>query len=106
MAPGEVLTVTVEVTNIGERAGAEVLQLYLSDPEARVPRPEKELKGFQRVFLNPGETQKVTLTLTERDLSFWDPETKGWYAEEGDYKVRIGTSSRHLPQTAGFTFIR
>lgn len=106
MAPGDVLTVTVEVTNTGDRAGAEVIQLYLSDPEARVPRPEKELKGFRRINLNPGETKTVSLTLTERDLSFWDPETKGWYAEEGDFEVRIGTSSRHLPQTAGFTFIR
>jgi len=106
MKSGESLSITVEVTNTGDRAGAEVVQLYLSDPEARVPRPEKELKGFQRIYLSPGEIKPVTLTLTERDLSFWDPGIKGWYAEEGTFQVRIGTSSRHLPRIAEFRFIR
>ena len=103
LASGEELQISVNVTNTGAMAGAEVVQLYVSDVQASVPRPAKELKGFRKVFLQPGESKTVTLTLTERDLSFWDVEDKGWKAEAGRFLVHVGTSSRHNLQTAVFS---
>ena len=96
------MTVTAKVTNTGKRAGAEVVQLYIADPESSVPRPPKELKGFQKVFLQPGESQTVSFTVTPRDLSFWDVESKGWKAEPGIFQARLGTSSRSIAQSLTF----
>lgn len=93
---GESFTVGVPVTNTGRRAGAEVVQLYIADLEASVPRPPRELKGFRKLFLQPGETQSVTFTVTPRDLSFWDVETNGWKAEPGIFEIHVGNSSRDL----------
>ncbi|MDO6428881.1 glycoside hydrolase family 3 C-terminal domain-containing protein [Thalassotalea sp. 1_MG-2023] len=78
---GDTLTVTAKVKNVGSRAGAEVVQLYLNDHQASVPRPEKELKGFTKVYLAPGETQQVSITLNERDLSYWDSNIGDWRAD-------------------------
>jgi beta-glucosidase len=103
---GETLMVQVEVSNCGDHEGAEVVQLYVSDLEAGVPRPEKELKGFRKVSLKPGESRSVTLKVTERDLAFWDPKTKIWTTEPGRFEVRVGNSSRHISGTAAFDFIR
>jgi beta-glucosidase len=96
----DTLTVTVPVTNTGKRAGAEVVQLYVHEDKPTVPRPPQELKGFQKVFLQPGETKTVQLTLTRRDFSFWDVATDSWKADAGTFEIRLGDSSRDLPERA------
>jgi beta-glucosidase len=87
------------VKNTGKRYGAEVLQLYVSDPECTVMRPEKELKAFQKVFLQPGETKTVQLKIKAADLAFYDEAKKGWNTEAGEYILQIGNSSRNIIQT-------
>jgi beta-glucosidase len=77
-------------------AGAETVQLYVSALQSSVERPVKELKAFRKVFLQPGETQQVTLTLDKSALSFYNDQTGQWTAEPGDFKALIGTSSRNI----------
>ncbi|MDB4297617.1 glycoside hydrolase family 3 C-terminal domain-containing protein [Flavobacteriaceae bacterium] len=91
-AHGNVESVTFTITNTGKIAGDEIAQLYIGDVKASVPRPAKELKGFQRVSLQAGESKDVTLELTKRDLSFWDVNTNNWKVEKGEFKVMIGAS--------------
>lgn len=86
-------TVTVDVRNSGAYDGAEVVQLYVYDPESTLQRPARELKAFQKVFLVVGETKTVSLKLDKYALSFWSEEHGQWKAEEGDYEVIIATSS-------------
>ena len=88
--------VDVEVTNTSDRAGSEVVQLYVGDPDASVRRPPRELRTFAKVHLAPGETRDVRLRLTMRDLAFWDPVTSAWVAEAGDFLLWAGASSRAL----------
>ena len=83
--PGGMVEVDVEVTNTSDRAGSEVVQLYVGDPDASVRRPPRELRTFAKVHLAPGETRDVRLRLTMRDLAFWDPVTSAWVAEAGDF---------------------
>ena len=97
------ITFTVPVTNTGGVAGAETIQLYVSDLKASVERPVKELKAFQKVFLQPGETRQVTLTLDKNALSFYNDQTGQWTAEPGDFKALIGTSSQHIVCDKKFT---
>ncbi len=91
-----VVRVELDVTNIGERPGAEVVQLYVGDDEASVARPPKELKGFAKVFLHPGETREVHIDLDERAFSFWDPVRAGWHLEPGRFSLLAGASSRDI----------
>ena len=93
MTEDEQLTVTVDVTNTGSRAGAEVVQVYVSDVKSSVPRPVKELKGFRKVFLQPGETKAVSITLDRSSLSFYDETSQQWKAEPGEFAIMAGTSS-------------
>jgi beta-glucosidase len=85
--------VVVEVTNTGKRAGAEVVQLYIRDLVSSVTRPVKELKGFQKVWLEPGESTTVTLEITPASLAFYDINMK-YSVEPGDFEIMVGTSSR------------
>ncbi len=85
--------VSVDVKNTGQRAGAEIVQLYVQDVEASVPRPPKELKGFRKVFLKPGEQATVTLDISKADLSFFDEKQGKWVAEPGKFVLHVGTSS-------------
>lgn len=94
--------VTVEVKNTGAVAGAQVVQLYVQDVKASVDRPVKELKAFQKVFLQPGETKTVTLALNERAFQFYDEATKGWKAEPGKFNFLIGASSQDIAQTVAY----
>ena len=87
------IDVEVNLTNKGDREGIEVVQLYIHDIDASVPRPVKELKGFKKVSLKPGETKKVVLSLSPQDLAFWDVNTKKWKTEPGEFKILIGSSS-------------
>ena len=103
MTPDETISFTVSVTNTGKRAGAEVVQLYIADLKSSLPRPMKELKGFQKVFLQPGETQDVTITINKDALSFYDDATSAWKAEAGDFEALIGTASDNLTQKVKFT---
>jgi len=100
---GQNYRVSVSLKNTGDRAGAEVVQLYVSDPEASVERPVRELKGFQKVYLEPGEIRAISFTLTPRDLSFFDAESHSWKAEPGEFHALVGTSSENLPIDLPFT---
>ena len=93
---GTLPTVTVEVTNTGSRAGAQVIQLYVQDVKSSVERPVKELKAFQKIFLQPGETQTVSLSLNERAFQFYDADAQAWRAEPGKFNFLIGTSSQDI----------
>jgi beta-glucosidase len=101
--PGESLEVDVEVANIGDRRGSEVVQVYVADPEASVRRPARELRGFAKVTLAPGETALVRFTLEMRDLAFWDRRAHAWRAEAGLFAIHVGRSSRDLPGIAEVT---
>jgi beta-glucosidase len=98
--PGRPCRVEVTVRNVGERRGKEVVQLYVSDPEASVPRPPTELKAFEALELDPGEERTVTFDLDARSFAHWDLPARGWRVREGTYVVRAGRSSRDLPLTA------
>lgn len=98
------LEVSVNVTNTGKVYGAEVVQLYLHDKKSSVERPYKELKSFAKVFLSPGESKRVTMKLTQRDLSFWDVNTNNWLAEPGTFTVLVGTSSQNLTLRKDFIY--
>ena len=100
---GETVTVSFDVKNTGARAGAAVAQLYLGNPTASVPRPVKELKGFARVDLKPGETRHVTLPLDARAMSFWDVGSHGWKQEPGKFTVFVGHSSADIDLQADYT---
>jgi beta-glucosidase len=103
IGPDEELTVTVEVTNTGERAGQEVVQLYVRPGQAQVARPEQELKGFAKVELAPGETKTVELRLGWRDMAYFDDRRHAWVADAGSYEVRVGASSQAIHGSASFT---
>ncbi|WP_370616770.1 glycoside hydrolase family 3 C-terminal domain-containing protein [Mumia qirimensis] len=89
-------TVSVTVTNTGARRGTEVVQVYVSDLEAPVARPERELKGFARVTLDPGASERVTIELGPRAFAFWHPALRRWTVEPGMFTVSIGASSADL----------
>ena len=97
------ITFTIPVTNTGSRAGAETVQLYIHDVKSSVERPYKELKAFQKVFLQPGETQQVSLTIDRSALSFYDEAGNDWKAEPGDFEALVGTASDNLPARCKFT---
>ncbi len=88
--------VAFDVTNTGARTGADVAQVYVADSEASVPRPPKELKGFAKVSLEPGETQRVTIKLARRALSYYDINGKDWRAEPGEFGILVGRSSADI----------
>ena len=88
--------VAFDVTNTGDRAGATVAQVYVADPKGDVPEPPKQLKGFARVMLKPGETQHVTVTLDPRAFAYYDTATKKWAITPGDFGVLVGGSSADI----------
>ena len=94
---GANVTVNVTVKNTGDKAGAEVVQLYVNDAEASVERPVRELKGFQKVYLEPGEARRLSFTISPSDLSFFEAEAHDWKLEPGDFHILLGTSSEDLP---------
>ncbi|BAS26795.1 glycoside hydrolase family 3 C-terminal domain-containing protein [Limnochorda pilosa] len=96
MTPAGSLEVSLPITNTGERPGEEVVQLYVRPRRSRLARPVKELKGFAKVDLAPGQSKPVTFTLTIRDLSYYDPDKSGWVAEPGEYDLLVGASSRDI----------
>ncbi len=93
---GKTAEVTVSVQNTGKLAGAETVQVYVADKEASVDRPIKELKGFSKVFLEPGEIRKVTVSLAERDFAFYDTDQKEFVAEAGEFEILAGASAADI----------
>ena len=93
---GEKLTVSFKLQNIGEVDGAEVAQVYVSAPESKLFKAEKELKGFKKVFLKAGETAKVEIELDERAFSYYNVNICDWHAESGKYGIKVGASSRDI----------
>jgi beta-glucosidase len=98
LVPGEGATMTAqfEVQNTGSRAGAETAELYVHQANPGQPRPEQELKGFKKVFLQPGETRTVSIPLDQRAFAYYDINQKSWVAEKDQFKVMIGSSSRDI----------
>lgn len=93
------LTVHVTVTNTGGRAGAEVVQVYAGAPGSSVARAPRELKGFTKVRLDSGESQRVAVSIRRDDLAYWDTRVDSWVVEGGTYSIDIGASSRDIRQT-------
>jgi beta-glucosidase len=93
--PSEV-TVTFKVRNIGDRAGAEVAQLYVKEVRPAIERPVRELKGFEKVFLSPGESKVITIRLDRKSFAYFDPAAGDWKTDPGEYELSIGASSRDL----------
>ncbi len=96
------IRVSADVTNTGDRAGAEVVQLYIGDEESSLPRPVKELKGFEKVSLNPGQTQTVTFEITPDMLQYYDDVKGAWVTEPGTFTAYVGVASDDVRGTAGF----
>jgi len=88
--------ISFDVKNTGTREGADVAQLYVGDKQTKVPRPVKELKGFVKVSLRPGESKRIAVTLDSRSLSYYDVNAKQWRAEAGDFDVLVGRSSEQI----------
>jgi beta-glucosidase len=101
-ANGPAVMVQFDLANTGSCDGAEVAELYIHPDNPSVSRPLKELKGFRKVSLKPGEQQTVTIPLDQRAFAFYDPAKAGWVAEAGDYKIEIGGSSRDIRLQDGF----
>lgn len=99
---GKGFKVSVDVTNTGSRDGKEIVQLYISDEESSLERPVKELKGFKKVALAPGETKKVTFEISEDMLKFYDPAQKGWVLEKGKFTAHIGAASDNIRTSVDF----
>jgi beta-glucosidase len=97
------VAVTVDVTNTGEYAGKEIVQVYVHDQKSGLVRPEKELKGFAKVELQPGETQSVSIELDFRAFSYYHPEYKQWITEDGDFDILIAASAADVRQTLTVT---
>lgn len=94
-----IVTINVDVRNTGHMAGAEVAQLYVGIPGG----PAKQLRGFEKPFLQPGESRTLLFPVTRRDLSVWDTTAQKWRLQKGEYQVCVGTSSRNLPLTSSIT---
>lgn len=98
MKDTELLHVSIDVTNTGTRAGKEIIQLYVSPADCDVVRPAKELKGFEKVDLAPGEKKTVCFVLDKRAFAYWDVDNKQWMVEQGEYGILVGASSRDIRQ--------
>jgi beta-glucosidase len=104
MKPGEILTASVNVTNVGSVTGKEIVQMYIRDSISRLVRPLKELKAFTKVELLPGETKIVTFDIQEDDLKYYDDKAQNWVVEPGEFELFIGGSSHDLQVAARFSW--
>ncbi|EGU79009.1 hypothetical protein FOXB_10438 [Fusarium oxysporum f. sp. conglutinans Fo5176] len=102
LTPDGEIKITLAISNIGARAGAEIVQLYVHDEKSRLPRPEKELVAFEKVFLEAEETRHITIKLDKYAVGYYDETVPGWIAEEGAFKVLIGASSTDIRQSTRF----
>ena len=102
IGPDGAMTLSVDVTNTGSRAGAETVQLYISDTKASVKRPAKELKNFAKIYLEPGQTKTVTFTVRPSDLAFFDAGAHDWKAEPGEFRAHVGAASDDIRSSLRF----
>jgi beta-glucosidase len=93
---GDSIKATFSIRNAGDRAGAEVAQLYVEPVKPAIERPIKELKGFEKVLLQPGESKELSVTLDKRAFAYFDPATRSWKSDSGQYDICIGASSRNI----------
>lgn len=98
----DVFTVSIPVTNTGDRAGREIVQLYVSDLKTTLPRPVKELKGFKKISLEPGQTETVTFEISRGDLSYFDADKHAWVVDPGKFEALVGASSRDIRSKVAF----
>ena len=98
------ITVEVPVTNKGSREGSEIVELYISDLKSSLPRPVKELKGFDKVKLMPGETKNVRFVIKPEALKYFDDKAHEWVVEPGKFKAHIGASSTDIRHTVPFEY--
>lgn len=96
LTKGEGAKVTFTIKNTGDVAGSEIAQVYVAKPESKIFRASKELKGFVKIHLEPGEEKKVTVELDDRAFAFWNTATEDWCVESGEYKILVGASSRDI----------
>nr|WP_245766541.1 glycoside hydrolase family 3 C-terminal domain-containing protein [Pustulibacterium marinum] len=106
MNEDETIKVSIPVTNTGKVAGAEVVQLYITDVKSSLVRPEKELKNFEKVFLKPGETKTVNFTISAKDLLYFDDAKHSWIAEAGKFKAIIGASATNIKDSVKFNLVK
>jgi len=104
LGPGGKLQASLELENTGDRAGKEVVQLYVRDVQSRLVRPEKELKAFAKVELQPGEVKTISFTLKPEALAYYDPDRKEWYAEPGEFELMLGRSAQDIRLRQSFFF--
>ena len=90
----ESILASIDVSNTGEKAGEEIIQLYVGFEHSRVDRPKKLLKGFKKVLLNPNQTQRVSIEIPRKDLAWFNPETNKWEIEDIIYRIYMGSSSK------------
>ncbi|KFA69726.1 hypothetical protein S40285_08117 [Stachybotrys chlorohalonatus IBT 40285] len=102
LVPGGNINITMAVSNTGSRAGAEIVQVYVHDVKSRLPRPEKELVAFEKVYLEADETRHITISLDKYAVGYYDETIPGWIAEEGAFKILIGASSADIRRSATF----
>jgi beta-glucosidase len=103
IGPDDMLQVSIDVTNTGKRAGKETVQVYVRDTQSHLHRPDKELKAFAKVYLEPGERKTVTLTLNRDALAYYDDLARSWVAEAGAFEVLVGSSSQDIHAAGTFT---
>jgi beta-glucosidase len=90
------VSVALSISNVGERAGAEVVQVYVGQVSCSVERPLRELKGFAKVHLEASESRRISLHLPERAFAYWSVQTGVWRVEPGEFVIEVGVSSRHI----------
>lgn len=100
----DTFTVSLDVTNTGNRAGSEVVQVYIGDDDCSVDRPPRELQGFEKIYLNSGETKTISIMLDTSAFEFYDVNTHGWIKETGSFTIEVGNSSRNLPLSTKISF--
>ena len=100
------VSVSFDLTNTGKRAGAEVAQVYVGDSHSNVARPPKELKGFVKVHLQPGETRRISVELDRRSFAYYDVEARAWQVSPGTFEVFVGRSSRDIVLKGNVTYTK
>ncbi len=106
MKESDTLWVSFDITNTGKTGGHEIAQLYINDIKTSVPRPEKELKGFEKVYLNTGESKTIRIPVEKTSLSFYDVKSKMWRAEPGKFTVLVGASSKDIRLKKKFRLVK
>ncbi|MDR2656173.1 MAG: glycoside hydrolase family 3 C-terminal domain-containing protein [Oscillospiraceae bacterium] len=105
ISEGETLGVSVKVTNTGGRAGKALVQIYVAPPKGEIIRPVRELKKFEKVDLQPGESKSVSFILDERDFAHWNPKKRGWSVEDGAYSIQLGENSHNILLESALEFV-